>query len=477
MANFVQAIRLNKLPVVGLVPETSGTAPSSPVTGQLWTDTSTSPDVVRYWDGAAWQPWLIIGTASGQVPDASLVLLKANNLSDLGNATTARTNLGLGTAATQNKVAAGSAGVLDATDPTTTNQRVPTDASVTGGTAGAGVKIAAATITAANLAASLFDQAAGTSSLRQLSITSTTAAIPGGTTVNSIAAANAMTGALAMNNQKITGLGAPTAASDAARLVDVQGAAAGLDAQPSVRVASTANVPVATGLTNGQVVDGVTLVTGDRVLLKNQTTTSENGTYVVPASGAASRTTDNISANTFWFTEEGTTNADTQWVVTTNNPITVGSTGLVVTQFGAGTNYVGTSNHVTVTGNTIDISASYSGQASITTLGTVATGTWQATAVGILYGGTGATTAAGARTNLGVAQAGYAVTLGAVTAGTPYTVTHNLGTQDVIAQVRDASTNEYVYADVINASTNTVTVTTGISYGANALRIVVLPVL
>lgn len=101
----------------------------------------------------------------------------------------------------------------------------------------------------------------------------------------------------------------------------------------------------------------------------------------------------------------------------------------------------------------------------------------QGTDIAVSDGGTGASTAAGARTNLNVPQRGYAAHLTAVVAGTPLIVTHNLGTQDVIAQVRDTSSNEYVYLDIINASTNTVSVTSGVSYAANALRIVILPVL
>lgn len=401
------------------------------------------------------------GTAGAGVKIAANTITDANvaaaNKDGVAGTASLRT---LGTGAQQ--AAAGN-------DARLSDNRVPTDASVTGGTAGAGVKIAANTITLANINASAVDAAAGTGSLRTLG-TGATQALAGNTTLNTIAAPS---GNVSLNGFRITGLAAPVAASDAARLADVQGAAAGIDAQPSVRVASTGNVTIAT---NGlAAVDGVTLAAGDRVLLKNQTTATENGVYIA-AAGAWARAADNISANTFWFAEEGTANQDTQWMVTTNGTITLGTTSLVISQFGAPNVYTGTSNRISISGNGIDIAATYVGQTSITTLGTITSGTWQGSAIGIAYGGTGSTTAAGARTNLGVSQTGYAATLGAVTAGTPLTVTHNLGTQDVIAQVRDSSTNEYVYGDVINASTNTVTFTSGISYAANALRVVVLPV-
>lgn len=479
MPNFVQTVKLNKLPVLGLVPESSivGAPPSAPGVGQLWVDTTNA--VVKFWNGTAWIPWLAIGTGAGQAADGSLVLTKANNLSDVAVAATARTNLGLLTGAVNNKVAAGAAGVLDATDASTTNQRVPTDASVTGGTAGAGVKLAALTITAANIAnaaitdvqvaAANKDGAVGTASMRTLGF-GATQALSGTTVLTQIAAP---TGPLNMNGQKIINLAAPTAASDAARLVDVQGAAAGIDAQPSVRITSTANVVIATnGLT---AIDGVTPAAGDRVLLKNQTAPAENGVYIA-AVGAWARATDSITANTFWFTEEGTANSDSQWMVTTNNPITLGTTGLVISQFGAATAYTGTVNRITVAGSVLDISTNYVGQASIVTVGVIATGTWQATPVGLLYGGTGATTAAGARTAIGASAAGYAALLAALVAGTPLIVTHNLGTQDVIVQVRDATTNEILYLDIINSSTTTVSVTSGVAYSANATRIVVLSV-
>lgn len=238
-----------------------------------------------------------------------------------------------------------------------------------------------------------------------------------------------------------------TAAVDAART--------GLDVKASVRAATTANIV----LSNTQTVDGVALAVGDRVLVKDQATASENGIYIV-ASGAWTRATDfdtatEVSAGTFTFVESGTANADSGWVVSTDGVINIGTTALAFAQFsGAGqitagngltktgntlnvggangitvaadtveltgqalalhnlaTNGIivrtgadtvvartdtGTANRITVTngdgvsGNpTFDIASTYVGQTSITTLGTVATGTWNAGVIGVAYGGTG----------------------------------------------------------------------------------------
>ncbi len=140
-----------------------------------------------------------------------------------------------------------------------------------------------------------------------------------------------------MGNFKLTNLAAPVSANDAARLADVQAATAGLDVKASVRVASTANLDPSTDLEDGDTVDGVLLATGDRVLLKDQTDASENGIYVVPASGAASRAADfvnpYVSPNAFVFVEEGTANADSGWVLITDGSIDVGTDDLDFTAF------------------------------------------------------------------------------------------------------------------------------------------------
>ena len=90
--------------------------------------------------------------------------------------------------------------------------------------------------------------------------------------------------AVSLNSQKITNLADPSSDNDAANKGYVDGVAQGLDIKDSCKVASTANVTIATALNNGDVFDGISLSTGDRVLLKDQNTASENGIYIVGAS-------------------------------------------------------------------------------------------------------------------------------------------------------------------------------------------------
>jgi hypothetical protein len=129
-------------------------------------------------------------------------------------------------------------------------------------------------------------------------------------------------------------------ASQKATKTYVDGKVAGLSWKQAVRAATTSNHTLATAYANGQVIDGVTLATGDRVLIKNQTTASENGIYVVPASGAPTRATDADSGaelvNATVYVSEGTTNADTQWTCTNNATITVGTTALTFAQLATG---------------------------------------------------------------------------------------------------------------------------------------------
>ena len=174
-------------------------------------------------------------------------------------------------------------------------------------------------------------------------------------------AGGTMSGAIAMGTNKITGLGTPTDSTDAATKGYVDTAVVGIDWKASVRAATTSDITLSSDLENGDVVDGVTLATGDRVLVKNQSTGSQNGIYVVKASGAPDRSTDadsgtEVTANFAVFVEEGTVNADSGFTLTNNGAITIGTTALVFTQF-TGLGQVTAGDGLTKTGNTLNVAA------------------------------------------------------------------------------------------------------------------------
>jgi len=167
--------------------------------------------------------------------------------------------------------------------------------------------------------------------------------------------------ALAMNSQKITGLATPTADGDAATKSYVDSVAEGLDVKDSVHVASTANIAsLSDGCDAGATIDGVTLVAGDRVLLKDQSTASQNGIYVVAADGVSpSRGADmeaaSSAAGVFVFVEEGTANADAGFVCTSNaGADTVGTHSLAFTQF-SGAGQITAGSALTKSGNTLNV--------------------------------------------------------------------------------------------------------------------------
>ena len=303
----------------------------------------------------------------------------------------------------------------------------------------------------------------------------------------------------------------PTDAAHIATKGYVDSARQGLDVKASVRVATTAAINLTTDLEAGDVIDGVTLVAGDRVLVKNQSTASENGIYVAVASGAASRSSDangtadtgELTSGTFTFVEAGTVNFDSGFVISTDGTITVGTTGITWTQFsGAGSFEAGdglsksgtqvnvnvTSNRTAITADAIDISANYVGQSSITTLGTITTGVWNGTDVAVADGGTGASDAATARTNLGIKTSAGAVTTSTSTLAriakqgcaasstgvSTTTVTHNFNTTDVNVQIYEVSTGATVIGDVTRSNADTLSVVLYGTISANDYTIVVV---
>lgn len=152
----------------------------------------------------------------------------------------------------------------------------------------------------------------------------------------------------------ITGLAAPVNDSDAATKLYVDSAIQGLDPKQSVKAASTANIATLSGT---MTIDGIALAAGDRILVKDQTATAQNGIYVVSA-GAWSRALD---ANTwgelvsaYVFVEQGTTNADNGFLCTIETGGTLDTTAVTFVQFsGAGQIIAGAG--LTKTGNTIDV--------------------------------------------------------------------------------------------------------------------------
>jgi hypothetical protein len=302
----------------------------------------------------------------------------------------------------------------------------------------------------------------------------------------------------------------PTDAAHAATKGYVDAARQGLDVKQSVRAATTAAVNLTSELEAGDTIDTtVTLVAGDRVLVKNQGTASQNGIYVVQETGAAVRATDangtadtgTVSGGTFTFVEEGTANADSGWVVSSNGAIAVGTDAMNWVQFsgagavvagdgltkdGATINAVGTTDRISVSANAIDIASTYAGQNTITTLGTITTGVWNGTDVAVTDGGTGASTAADARTNLASTSTSGQTTSTAVLARVVHqacaassvgvsttTVTHNFGTKNLTVQVYQVSTGETVNCDVVRSSNDAVVVTMNGTISSDDFHIVV----
>lgn len=155
----------------------------------------------------------------------------------------------------------------------------------------------------------------------------------------------------------------PTDAAHAATKGYVDAARQGLDVKQSVRVATTGPLTIATDLEPGDILDTtVTLVAGNRVLVKNQSTASENGIYVVQNSGPAIRATDangtadtgTVSGGTFTFVEEGTVNADSGWVVSSNGLINVGTDPINWVQF-SGTGQITAGDGLSKDGNTLNV--------------------------------------------------------------------------------------------------------------------------
>lgn len=433
---FQTYIDLNKFELRNARIQNLASAPSSPVGGQVYYNTADNNLYVYDAGATAWVDLTVQG--GGAVTDAT----------------------------------AGAKGVIQLAGDLSGTAAAPT--------------VAAGAIDAGKVAGSLkpsVSATAGTESLRAIG-TSANTAMAGNTPLSSVPAPTA---AVDFNNQKGVNQADPTAAQDSATKAYVDSVAQGLR-RTSARAATTANI----SLTGTQTVDTVALVANDRALVKNQTTTSQNGVYLVQ-SGAWTRAPDMDSAGevdgAMVIVEDGT-QAGTMWT-TTSEVATLGTDAIVWTQFnsaaditaGAGLTRTGnsldvggTSNRITVAADAVDIAATYVGQASITTLGTVTTGTWNGTTIAVGNGGTGQTTAkAGRETGLGASGYYSSATHGAGTTISITQATHGLrASRGLVVQVQDEATGAVEFADVVVAASGDVTVTFGASQTANTKRVTII---
>jgi hypothetical protein len=250
-----------------------------------------------------------------------------------------------------------------------------------------------------------------------------------------------------LNSQKITNLADPSSGQDAATKTYVDNVAAGMQWKAPVRAATTTNGTLATAYANGQTIDGVTLATGNRILIKNQTTAAENGIYTVNASGAPTRATDadtgtELAPGTTVAVAEGTVNADKSYMIISDAAITIGTTAQIWGQFAAGNTYTA-GNGINIASNVVTAVAASGGGLSVV-------------AGGIQLDNTIATRKFS--TNVGNGSL------------TSIAVTHNLGTQDVVVSLRDTATNAGVLTDWVATDTNTVTLTFATAPASNAYR-------
>ena len=418
-----------------------GAAPSSPVTGQVFYNTA--DNTLYWWDGSAWVS--ARGGASTTPPATTGALGTIQLAGDLAGT---------------------------ATSP----------------------QIKAASIVYADFAAELTDGDQAKPQPRYLSNGGNPAhALPADTTM---ATMQPPASDVNLNNHQIYSVAAPASPTNVATKGYVDNIAQGLDPKASVRVATTGNVNVnMTPL----VVDGITVVSFDRVLVKDQTTPAQNGIYLVSDPGSGSngqwlRVTDMDAwtevPGSFTFVEQGTTQADTGWVCTADQGGTLGTTAMPWVQFSGAGQITGGAG-LTKTGNTLDVGQGNGLSVLADTVniasggitdGMIAAGNLDPnklmSAVPVSKGGTGATDASAARTALGAGNNRvYTINKppsGSATLTVPFSEHDCDNGRGNVVQVLDNVSGAVEFPDIVIAANGDVTITYGASVTANSKRVTVM---
>lgn len=398
---FLTGINLNKNELLNAAIQNLATAPASPVSGQIYFNTG--DNTLRYWDGTAW----LTLAQGGDVASAITAAVDAITTDAIEEGTT---NLYF----TNERAVSAQSGLWDASGAASAAQ-----------TAAKGY-----TDSAISALSSVYDALGAASSAQT--------------------AANSYTDGQITTALSTASGYASTAESNAKAYADAL--AQGLNVKDSVRAATSIPGILSTDFDNGSTVGGVTVATGDRILIKNQSPATENGIYVVNASGAPTRAADadpvadELAKGSYVLVTDGTY-AATGWIVT---DYSAGAT--TWTQFSAANEY--TAGHgINITNNAIGVN-----------LGT-----------GIAFDGVYNISLDGAN-GYGVRR--YAESNGALTAvsgAVTWTVTHNLNSRDLTVQVFELSGYQQVEVDVIRTDSNTVTLSwVSGDVVANAYRVVVV---
>lgn len=330
-----------------------------------------------------------------------------------------------------------------------------------------------------------YDDSAGTITI---DIDSTVTTNSGAQTLTNktLGASTALGANLDAGTYKITNLGAPTNSTDAATKAYVDAVSEGLHVHAAARVYVASNIDLSTALEAGDVIDGITLVAGDRVLVNGQSTQSQNGIYVVQATGAAVRATDfdtptEVASGDFIFVSSGTLYGNTGWVQT-NSPATIGTDAISFTQFsGAGTYTAGAGLTLSGTVFSADVTPTSGNPSLINSGGAIEVKTDTSRGLSVDANGLGINAGTGLTFSSGALSfaSGYGVRKFSVDIGdnsaTSYTVTHNLSTKDVTVQVYETgSPYAQVEADVEHATSNTVTIKFSVAPTTDQYRVVVV---